>query len=118
VLSLPRRIVPAAIIAAVTIAGYLVYDHIRRERIDAAFAQAVQQFEHDLPVGTPRLTVEKYLDGRTFPRFRDNGSYEVLIGKQAGDGLVCVSWNVYVVIHLDSTDKVSDVRLRKVGRCL
>jgi hypothetical protein len=119
VLSLRRKIVPVVIVAAVTVAGYLVYDHIEHDRIDAAWAQELHQFERDLPVGTLRPDVEKYLDARRmFPRLRNDRNYEVKIGEQAGDGLVCASWNVYLLIQFDSTDKVSDIRLRKVGRCL
>jgi hypothetical protein len=42
---------------------------------------------------------------------------EIKIGEDA-DELLCEPWNVYVALEFDTTEKLRDIHIRRIGTCL
>jgi membrane-associated PAP2 superfamily phosphatase len=113
------------IVAAVVVCvlAWLIFAKVQQHRRQAAYMAALAPFQHALPIGTSRVSVEEYLhaNGVRYNAVEYGGernwTYQVKIGEESGS-LVCDPWQVYVAMEFDPTNRLKDVRLSKVGTCL
>ncbi len=109
--------------AAVLVSVWAIGSRMAQSRRESAYRAAIAQFQRDLPLGTPRDEVQKYLDSRNIRYFvaKRGGTrveaYEIKIGEDPG-GLVCEPWDVSVALEFGSSDALSQVHLRRSGTCL
>jgi hypothetical protein len=90
-------------------------------------------YEHDLPLGTPRADVQKYLESRGIKyfeigrrsRLHPEGSYAVNLGPVSGD--IFCDWSAFVVLDFEllgsssspasmPSDPVRGVRIAKIAQ--
>jgi hypothetical protein len=122
-LSMRKVIVFTAMGAVALVSVWLIGSRVAQSRRDFAYQKALSQFQRDLPLGTPKGDVKKYLDSRDVRYFADKrgGSrieaYEVTIG-QDPDSVVCERWDVYIALEFSSDDVLKQVRIRRTGTCL
>jgi hypothetical protein len=109
--------------AAVLVSVWLFGSRVAQSRRDSTYQTALNQFQRDLPVGTPRADVKKYLDSRNIQYFvaKKGGNrveaYEIKIGEDPG-GLFCERWDVYVTLEFSSEDMLKQVHITRSGTCL
>jgi len=88
---------------------WLIGSRVALSRQDSTYRTAFDQFQRDLPIGTPRTEVKKYLDSRNIHYYvaKQGGNwveaYEIKICEDPG-GLVCERWAVYVALEFNSAD--------------
>jgi hypothetical protein len=122
-LSMRKVIVFTAMGAVALVSVWLIGSRVAQSRRDFAYQKALSQFQRDLPLGTPKGDVKKYLDSRDVRYFADKrgGSrieaYEVTIGQDPGS-VVCERWDVYIALEFSSDDVLKQVRIRRTGTCL
>lgn len=77
-------------------------------------------FQRDLPVGTSRVEVKKYLNSRSvsYHAIDDGATYLVEIGEEPAGNLWCEPWTVNIAIEFGSSDEIHEVHIRKFGTCL
>jgi|CZKJ01.1.fsa_nt_gi hypothetical protein len=119
-----RKIIAFTVVgAAVLVSVWLIGSKVAQERRDSAYRTVIAQFQRDLPVGTPKSEVKKYLDSRNIQYFADErgGSrieaYEIKIGEDPG-GLACEPWDVYVALEFSSADVLRQIHIRRSQTCL
>jgi type II secretory pathway component PulL len=102
--------------------------HLRLEwqAAEMVWQEFLKQYQHDLPIGTARVGVRKYLDGQK-ALYIDGHEIMVKIGEMPDPGPVCDSWNIYVSLTFtraqnqaeDSPlDTLTGASLKRVGHCL
>jgi hypothetical protein len=118
-----KKLVTITAICVVAFSTWFTYSKITQGRRDAAYQGAMAPFQHDLPIGTTRATVENYLESRKVESHRvrfggdEADSYEIQIGTEPSS-LFCEEWRVYVVFEFNATDKLKNIRVAKIGTCL
>ena len=118
-----KKFIAIAAICVVVFLTWFAYSKITQARREAAYQRTVAPFQHDLPIGETRATVENYLESRKveyhWVRFGGDeaDSYEIQIGTEPG-GLFCKEWRVYVVLEFNAADKLKNIRIAKLGTCL
>jgi hypothetical protein len=130
-----RWVITLSVAAAVAFCAWLAYSKVSQARREATYRAAITAL--NLSPGETRANVEKYLEFRglkyhTISGEGDAESYLVEIGEEPG-GLVCKSWKVYISLdfdgsgkpsgrpsdlHLDPSDTLRDVRIKKMGVCV
>ncbi|HEY3971562.1 MAG TPA: hypothetical protein VGM18_01080 [Candidatus Sulfotelmatobacter sp.] len=99
---------------------------IEAER-DARYQAKLAEFQRDLPRGSRRAEVGKYLGTRGTPYSDQMWNPRVKIDEYPGDGLACDRWSVYVEFRFNHTnrqvdpspyDTLSDVSIQSIGHCL
>jgi hypothetical protein len=122
-LSMKKMILFTFIGATVLVSVWLTGSKMAQSRRDSTYHKALSQFQHDLPVGTPKDEVKKYLDSRNVQYFADKrgGSrteaLEIKIGEDPG-GPVCEPWDVYIALEFSSGEVLRQVHIRRSGTCL
>ena len=122
-LSMKKMILFTFIGATVLVSVWLTASKAAQSRRDSAYHKALFQFQHDLPLGTPKDEVKKYLDSRNVQYFADKrgGSrieaFEIKIGEDPG-GPVCEPWDVYAALEFSPDEVLRQVRIRRTGTCL
>jgi len=114
-----------ALAALVIIVGsvWLIHSKVAHARRETAYRAAIAPFQHDLPIGTSREEVKKYLDSHKlayYPRRsgeNEGVTYEIKIGEEPGN-VVCEPWNIYVALEFSPGDALQEVHIRKIGTCL
>ncbi|MGD0269006.1 MAG: hypothetical protein ABSB14_08075 [Candidatus Sulfotelmatobacter sp.] len=118
-----KVIVFTAMGAVALVSVWLIGSRVAQSRRDFSYQKALSQFQHDLPVGTPKDEVKKYLDSRNVQYFADKrgGSrteaLEIKIGEDPG-GPVCEPWDVYIALEFSSGEVLRQVHIRRSGTCL
>lgn len=119
-----RKIMAFTVVgAAVLVSVWVIGSRVERSRRDSAYQTAFDKFQHDLPIGTARAEVKKYLDSRNIQYYvaKQGGNwvqaYEIKIGEDPG-GVVCEPWDVYVALEFSPDEVLKQVRIRKSGTCL
>jgi|SRR5215472_3284495 len=121
-----RAIIGAIILIALGL-GWIVHSRVRRSRQQMADAAVMAPLQHDLPVGTPRDVVKRYLDSRGInfgevdqqSRLHPVGSYAVSLGPRSVD--IFCDWNAFIVFDFQSsgnskrtiTDSLSGIRSKR-----
>src|SRR5579863_9345689 len=120
-----RNIIGFAILGAVVlIAAFLVRSKLNQARREASYRTAVASFQRDLHIGDDRAEVQQYLHSRKLDyhvvRYggNDADTYEIKIGKEPSNSLVCEHWDVYVALEFTAADKLREIHVRKIGTCL
>lgn len=116
-------------IIALTIAGAailfllsLIGSKVGQARRNSSYRAAVARFQSDLPLGTSKAEVRKYLDSHNIQYYAATrgGSrveaFEIKIGEDPG-GLVCEPWNVSVALEFSSEDVLRQIRIKREGTC-
>jgi hypothetical protein len=122
-LSMKKMIRCTFIGATVLVLVWLTGSKVAQSRRDSAYHKALSQFQHDLPLGTPKDEVKKYLDSRNVQYFADKRSgsrmeaYEIKIGEDPGS-FVCEPWDVYIALEFSSEEVLKQVHIRRSGTCL
>jgi len=124
-------------IILLAVACYLVYGyrqlklqsaaaHRTRSDLEVKFQSQHEQYQLDLPIGTPRAQVRKYLDSHKVQYNEWRGEISVHLGDEP-DVFPCDRWDVYVSLEFDHAqdkpestllDKLTKVSLKRVGHCL
>jgi len=138
-LSKLKKIVAVIAIAVVAISAWLVHSRHKslaaQARGDAAHRAALAPYLRDLPLGTSRADVDRYLDSKNVTRFTvwgdgvtDGASYELSRSEEPGDGFVCDRWNVSIALEFKSSggsrelalpsDILREIHTKKIGHCL
>jgi hypothetical protein len=126
------KIVAALTVVALIAAGVLYQRTEKKRTVALAHLQAqfeawdseVAQMQHDLPVGTSRVEVKKYLEAHKI-QYSDGPHLLINLGDVPGDGLVCGRWSGAIslefrpIIARESNEaKLQNISLKKYGRCL
>jgi hypothetical protein len=94
--------------------------------LEAGFQSQLAHFQRDLPLGTPRVEVEKYLTSQEILHGRDR-TIIVKLGDEPGDGLTCDRWSVYAYFEFgpaqaeaepSPNDDLKIISLQRIGHCL
>jgi hypothetical protein len=118
-----RKFITLVALGVIVGSVWLIHSKVTHARRESAYRSAIAAFQHDLPIGTTRAEVNKYLGARKVDyhlvRYggSDGDTYEIKIGEEPGN-LVCEPWNVYVALEFSSADILRDVHIRKIGTCL
>jgi len=118
-----RKLAVLAIVLLACVAAWLGYSTVVRNRREVSYQARIAPFRQALPNGTSSAEVAHWLDSRgfTYEKARFGGlnwAYQVKIGEEPGDGLICVKWTVYAAMEFNPADSLTDVHMKKVGRCL
>lgn len=120
-----RKIIGFSILGAVVlISAFLVRLKVNQVRRESLYRAAVASFQRDLHVGTDRAAVQQYLHSQKVDyhavRYggNDSDTYEIEIGEEPSNSLVCEDWKVYVALEFTTTDKLREIHIRKIGTCL
>jgi hypothetical protein len=139
-----KKFVVTSVIVIVALSAWLVNARLERAKHESETAQARREaahraalapYQHNLPIGTPRADVDKYLASiRAIPATApgelptSGRSYQVLIGEEPGDSFACDRWNVYVVMEFKSAsdsrdiplpaDTLQRIHIEQAGHCL
>jgi hypothetical protein len=139
-----KKLVAVSAIVIVGLLAWLVHMRIERSgresatayaRREAARQDALAPYQRDLPTGTARADVDRYLASRNQTpitvrgkQSRDVPSYQVLLGEEKGDGFACDRWNIYVVMEFKPlggsreiplpSDSLQRIYIEQVGHCL
>lgn len=117
-----KKFIVFAVLGIIAISAWLIYSKVTQARQDAAYQKTLSQFQRDLPTGTSRAAVKKYLDSRKIEYHLvghggdEADSYEMEIGKEPG-GLFCEPWIVIVSLEFNSADTLRNVQILKLGAC-
>jgi hypothetical protein len=109
--------------AAVLVSVSLIGSRVAQSKRDSTYRTALDQFQRDLPIGTPGAEVKKHLDSRNsnysvVKRGGNSGeAYEIKIGEDPGN-LVCERWDVYVALEFNSADMLRQVHITRSRTCL
>jgi len=109
--------------AAVLVSVWLIASRVAQSRRDSTYRTAIARLQHDLPIGTPKIEVRKYLDSRNIQYLAATrgGSrveaFEIKIGEDPG-GLVCEHWDVSVALEFSSSDALKKIHISRSGTCL
>ena len=132
-----KKIVAALTIAVVALSAWMVYSklerarresHAEHARREAAHRAALAPYQRDLPVGTSREDVDKYLISKHV-KFSgvpgrgpaDAASYEVYLDEEPGDGFACDRWYVYILLEFKMAlpfDTLREIRIQEIGHCM
>jgi hypothetical protein len=110
--------------AIVLISAFLIRSRLNQARREASYRATVASFQRDLHIGTDRADVQQYLHSRKVDyhavRYggNDADAYEIKIGEEPSNSLVCENWDVYVALEFTAADKLRDIHVRKIGTCL
>jgi hypothetical protein len=91
---------------------------------EASYRTAVASFQRDLHIGADRGEVQQYLHSRKLDyhlvRYggNDADTYEIKIGEEPSNSLVCEDWDVYVALEFTAAAKLREIHVRKIGTCL
>lgn len=119
-----KKAIVLATAAAVLVSAWLIYSRVVQMRRENPYHAALAEFQHVLPVGMSKADVRKYLDSQnlSYSSVRrggsDGDSYEMKIGEEPGDYLVCKAWKVYVALEFGPREILEQVHIRKEGICL
>ena len=118
-----RKLAMLTIVLLACIATWVVHSKVMRSRREAYYQAQLAPFRQALPTGTPRTEVARYLDSRglSYEKARFGAAswtYQVRIAEEPGDGLVCAKWTVYAAMEFSPVDTLTDVHVKKVGKCL
>jgi hypothetical protein len=121
--SMRKIIALTALGAAVLVSAWLICSRVAQARRDSAWRAAIVQFQRDLPIGTSKADVQRYLNARNirYLAATRGGSrveaYEIKIGEDPG-GLVCEPWDVSVALEFSSADVLKQIHISRSGTCL
>ena len=120
-----RKIIGFTILSAVVlITAFLVRSKLNQARREASYRTAVASFQRDLHIGADRAEVQQYLHSQKLDyhvvRYggNDADTYEIKIGEEPSNSLVCEDWDVYVALEFTAADKLQEIHVRKIGTCL
>jgi hypothetical protein len=94
---------------------------------NAAYQVELRKFQQELRLGMPRSEVATYLRSHQIAYSDTNQDFDLWVGEDPGDGIVCRKWNVYVemsFIRLEGQigtspfDNLDDISIRRIGTCL
>lgn len=117
---------------------FLFLNHLRAKEAeaqaqaqrDAEYSKVLSGYEYKLNPGITRTEVKSYFESQKLsyvPSGIDEHSYWLLIGEEPGSGFVCDRWNVYIVFSFNTSahaiapsnaDRLSEIKIQKVGHCL
>lgn len=119
-----RKILALTVVAvAVFLSWWLISSKVTQSRRSSSYRKAIAQFQQDLPIGTPKEDVRKYLDSRNIQYYAAKRgenrveAFEIKIGEDPG-GLVCEAWDVFVALEFNSIDALKQIHIVRSGTCL
>ena len=124
-------IIVVAVLAFSAAILYRRYEDRREKtsaRLQAQFGvwdATLARLQHDLPVGTSRAEVKRYLDSEKFA-YTEGDRVTVNLGQVPGDGFACDHWSAYLSFEfrsLGEAGRLPDARLNRIslnrfGHCL
>jgi hypothetical protein len=130
-----KRIVASIAVLAIAVSSLILYRrhqaqeahlHAEWQAAELVWQESLKQYQHDLPIGTSRAGVRKYLDGQK-ALYLDGHEIMVKIAEMPDPGPVCDSWYIYVSLAFaraqnraeDSPlDTLTGASIKRVGHCL
>jgi len=130
-----KRVVASIAVLVIVVSSSILYRrhqaqqahlHLEWRAAEVVWQEFLKQYQHDLPLGTSRAGVRKYLDGQK-ALYIDGHEIMVKIGEMPDPGPVCDSWNIYVSLRFtraqnqaadSALDTLTGATLKKVGHCL
>jgi hypothetical protein len=120
-----RKIIGFTILGAVVlILAFAIRFKINNARRDASYGTALASYQRDLHIGADKADLQQYLHSRKLDyhavRYggNDADTYEIQIGVEPSNSLVCEDWDVYVALEFTAADKLREIHIRKIGTCL
>jgi hypothetical protein len=136
-----KKIVAAIAIVVVVLSVWLVHSRLKQAkreswaRRDAAHRAALAPYLRDLPLGTSRADVDRYLASKNVRHFTvwgdrdtDGASYELSRSEEPGDGFACDRWYVSIGLEFKSSggsrelalpsDILREIHTKQIGHCL
>jgi hypothetical protein len=119
-----RKIIALTIAgAAVLFSLSLISSKVAQSKRNSSYRTAIAQFQSDLPIGTAKEEVRKYLDSHDIHYYaaKRGGNrieaFEIQIGDDPG-GFVCEHWSAYVALEFNSEDVLRQIHIKREGTCL
>lgn len=124
-------------IALLAVFGYLAYGYRNlklqseaaartRAQLETKHQAQLVEYQRDLPIGTPRSEIRKYLDAHriAYNEWR-HGEIVATLGDEPDVG-VCDSWRVYLSLEFvpqkesetSPLDRLAQISLKRIGKCL
>ena len=97
-----------------------------REALETEYQSQLARYQQDLPPGTPRAEVRKYLDLRKIQYNESGGAISIFLGDEPDVG-TCNYWRVSVALDFPNVtarvepspqDVLGSVSLKRLGHCL
>jgi hypothetical protein len=121
---LRKTVIAVALLGVIAGLPYYLYSRITHARREAVYTAKMTEFQRDLRIGMTRDEVLNYLRWHSpvYNAVQYGGSkavtYQIKVGEEPGDGVVCKSWTVYVVMEFGPTDHLSTIHLSRIGTCI
>jgi hypothetical protein len=117
-----RKIIGFTIVGAIVLlSAFLIHSKLNQARREASYRTALASYQHDLHIGADKADVQQYLH-LAYHAVRYGGNdadtYEIQIGVEPSNSLVCEDWDVYVALEFTAADKLREIHIRKIGTCL
>jgi hypothetical protein len=119
-----RRIIVLTVAGAALLTSvWLISSKVAQSRRNSVYRMAITQFQRDLPIGTPKADVRKYLDSHNIKYFAATRgesrmvAFEIKIGEDPG-GLVCEPVDVSVALEFSSSDVLEQIHIMRSWTCL
>jgi hypothetical protein len=119
-----RKIIALTVVGAgVLVSVWLISSKVAQSRRNSSYQLTLAGFKRDLPIGTPKEDVRKYLESRNIQynvawHGGDRGeTFQLEIGEDPG-GLVCEPWKVYIALDFSEADVLRQIDIRRSGTCL
>jgi hypothetical protein len=120
-----RKIIGFTVLGGVDlISAFVIRSRINQTRREASYRTAFASYQCDRQIGADKADVQQYLRSRKLDyhavRYggNDADTYEIQIGVEPYNSLVCEDWDVYVAVEFTASDKLREIHIRKLSTCL
>jgi hypothetical protein len=99
---------------------FFVYSRATQAHRDRTYREKLVPFQRDLHVGTTRLEVERYFHQHDliYNAIDSGDTYLIQIAEEPAWEPWCEPWMVNIAFEFDSSDRLTDIHIRKFGTCL
>ena len=119
-----RKITAITVVGAVVLVSvWIVGSKVAQSRRNSTYQASIAHLQHDLPIGTPKEEVRKYLDSHNMQynvAWRGGAQLEtfrVEVGEDPGS-LVCGPTKVYVALDFSEVDALRQIHITRSYTCL
>jgi len=93
------------LVASVVFVRRHIRDQAAQAQRDPTYDEILSGYQRNLHAGATRAEVQRYFDSRKISYLNDGKQYDVFIGKEPGEGLVCDRWSVHLVFDFGISGK-------------
>ncbi|HMK21804.1 MAG TPA: hypothetical protein VK466_05685 [Terriglobales bacterium] len=115
-----RKMLKIMAVLCILLSAFFMYSKVARGRRDSAYREKMAPFRRDLHAGTARLEVERYFHQHDliYNAIDEGKTYLIQIAEEPSWEPWCEPWDVNVAFEFDSSDRLTEIHIRKFGTCL